>query len=29
VEIFQAPMPDEVALFDKHILPDISSSQSN
>jgi predicted kinase len=29
VEIFQAPTPDEVALFDKHILPDISSSQSN
>jgi predicted kinase len=21
IEIFQAPMPDEIALFDKHILP--------
>jgi predicted kinase len=29
VEIFQAPTPDEVAPLDKHILPDISSSQSN
>jgi predicted kinase len=29
IEIFQAPTPDEVALFDKHILPGISSSSSN
>ncbi|MGB8128376.1 MAG: AAA family ATPase [Candidatus Angelobacter sp.] len=29
IEIFQAPTPDEVALFDKHILPEISSSSSN
>ena len=29
IEIFQAPMPDEIALFDKHILPGISSSSSN
>jgi len=29
IEIFQVPTPDEMALFDKHLLPDVPSSSSN